>query len=106
MAGLVHIASPMKAVVDLRRAQQMLELLQSRERPKLKDLGSHLDLLEYTAEFLRARARVALAAETGKLRVDFVEIHPVTAVVRGVRAEAEPEPGNTSAMISAISRTR
>lgn len=56
----------MKTFVQLRRAQQMLELFQSRERPKFKNFACHLDFFKHTTKFLRARARVALAMETGE----------------------------------------
>ncbi len=57
----------MKVFIKLRCAEQMLQLFQSRERTEPKCLACHLDLFKHTAEFLRARARVALTAETGKL---------------------------------------
>ena len=49
--------------------------------------------LSPSAEMVTVKLRVATAAETGKLRVDLVKIHPVTPIVGAIRAEIEPAPG-------------
>jgi hypothetical protein len=68
-----RLASPEEMLVELLRANEVLQLFEPCISSKLKDLMRHLDVLKNLQELLGTKERMALAFETRQLGLDFLE---------------------------------
>ena len=72
---------PEKTLVDLARANQILELFETRESTVFEGLEREINLLEKLVELLHAFVRVPITLELRQMPVDFVKVNAVTPVV-------------------------
>src|SRR5579863_7031290 len=92
-SALNRMSAPAQGRIELLRGLEVLQLLQTRERPELIGSGGHLDALVYLAQLPRAVTRGATALIPGELPMNPVEVDSVAAIVAAALADAELAAG-------------
>src|SRR5262245_13096586 len=80
---------PKELIVNLFGADQILQLLEARERAELERFRGHVNLLEQIVELLGAAPRVPRAFEAGQMLANLIKRNAVAPIVRTLLAEGQ-----------------
>src|SRR2546423_1188772 len=80
--GLSTAIPPKKVLVDLFRANQVLQLFQTGEAWTLEYVAAHINLSEYLVQLLRTTTRIPITGESWKSCLNLLERYAIAAIIR------------------------